>query len=50
MGLISGCVTQSLTCPIKTVAIRISSGVTGEKTMGEAVSNVYKESGIGGFL
>ena len=29
MGLISGCVTQSLTCPIKTIAIRIGAGVAG---------------------
>jgi hypothetical protein len=50
MGLISGCITQSLTCPIKTVAIRIGSGVTGENSMGEAASNIYKEGGVGGFL
>ena len=50
MGLISGCITQSLTCPIKTIAIRIGSGVTGEKSMGEAASNIYKEAGVGGFL
>eukprot|EP01043_Picozoa_sp_COSAG02_P049397 COSAG02_NODE_4957_length_4782_cov_2.868674_5_plen_113_part_00 len=50
MGLISGTITQSLTCPIKTVAIRIGSGVTGETSMGEAASNIYKESGVGGFL
>jgi hypothetical protein len=50
MGLISGCVTQSLTCPIKTIAIRIGAGVAGEKSMGEAASNIFKEGGIGGFL
>ncbi len=50
MGLISGTITQSLTCPIKKVAIRIGSGVTGEKSMGEAAANIYKEGGVGGFL
>ena len=47
MGLISGTFTQSLTCPLKTVAIRIGSGVTGDKTMAQAARNIYKEGGIG---
>ena len=50
MGLISGTFTQSLTCPLKTVAIRIGSGVTGDKTMAQAARNIYKEGGIGGFF
>ena len=50
MGLISGCFTQTLTCPIKRIAIRIGSGLTGETSMGEAASNIYKEAGVGGFL
>jgi hypothetical protein len=50
MGLLAGCVTQSLTCPMKVVAIRIGSGVTGERSMAEAVRNITREGGLAGFF
>ena len=49
MGLAAGCLTQTCTCPIKVLAIRIGAGATGEKSMGEACRNILKESGLGGF-
>jgi hypothetical protein len=47
IGLISGTFTQSLTCPLKCIAIRIGSGVTGDTSMAEAAANIAKEGGLG---
>jgi hypothetical protein len=50
MGLVSGVVTQSVTSPLKVVAVRLGSGNTSERSMAAAYRNVWREGGLAAFF
>lgn len=50
MGLFSGVITQTVTSPLKVVAVRLGSGNTKDQSMAAAFRNVWREGGFGAFF